>query len=497
MFRFEKIVGWFALMLIFAAPGIAAAQEKKRPNIIYIMSDDHASAAISAYGSWLAGVHKTPNIDRLAKGGMRFTSALVTNSICTPSRAAMLTAQYSHKNGVYTLADQMDPTRRHLAHWLRAAGYQTAIFGKWHLVTDPQGFDAWTILHNQGRYIDPILYSAGDKQTAPKKRGKVYPGYSEDVITDLSLDWIKSRDKSKPFMLLCHYKAPHRPWDPAPRFEKLYENVTIPEPPTLYDDHKNLSAAAQRAKMVIGRDMNFKTDLRVQPPAGLDENGLRKWAYQIYMKRYLACVKAVDENVGRILDFLEKEGLANDTIVIYTSDQGFFLGEHGWFDKRFMYEPCLTTPLLVRYPPGIKGGAVNNDMVLNIDYAPTLLDFAGVKIPSDVQGRSFRSLLEGKTVKDWRQSMYYRYWMHLDGSHNVTAHYGVRMPRYTLIYYYGTAAGTKGSKNENTPPEWELFDREKDPQQMRNVVNEPAYASVVAELRAELSRLRKELGDEK
>jgi arylsulfatase A-like enzyme len=482
-------LGLFLLVLFssISTPARAAQPEKKprRPNIVFIMADDHASAAISCYGSWLAKQHKTPSIDRLARGGMRFTNALVVNSICTPSRAAILTGKYSHKNGVYTLSDSLNPKTIHLAHLLRAVGYQTAIIGKWHLVTNPQGFDYWNILPGQGRYHDPILIGQNGK--------KVYKGYSTDVITDQGLDWLKRRDKDRPFLLLCHYKAPHRPWDPAPRFANLYKDVTFAEPPTLLDDYKNRARAEANTTMVIGEHMN-KTDLGQQKPADLTGNALRKWAYQIYLKRYLACVAAVDENVGRILDFLDKEGLNDDTIVIYTSDQGMFLGEHGFFDKRFMLEPCLTTPLIVRYPGRIKGATVNTDMVLNIDYAPTMLDYAGVKAPDEMQGKSFRSLLEGKIPRDWRKSMYYRYWMHL-AHHGVPAHYGVRTPRYTLIYYYGAPLGMKGAIDRPTAPEWELFDRRKDPEQMRNVYGDPAYAPVVRELRAELERLRKELGD--
>jgi arylsulfatase A-like enzyme len=482
-----------ALLVTVITQQTALAQEKparKQPNVLFIMSDDHASAAIGAYGSWLKGVVRTPNLDRLAKQGMRFTSALVTNSICTPSRAAILTGQYSHKNGVYTLNDAINPQRAHLGHLMRRQGYQTALVGKWHLMSDPTGFDYWNILPGQGVYIKPKLREMG------MKKPREYDGYSEDVITDISLDWLKKRDKDKPFLLFCHYKAPHRPWDPAPRFENLYKDVTIPEPATLLDDYKGRSKATANNRLRIGQDMNER-DLGAPIRKDLDADGLRKWAYQIYMKRYLSCVAAVDENVGRLLDYLEKEGLAEDTIVIYTSDQGFFLGEHGFYDKRFMYEPCLTTPLIVRYPPLTKAGAVNDNMVLNIDHAPTLLQLAGAEHPTDMQGRSYAPILRGQTPADWRTSMYYRYWMHLDGSHNVPAQYGVRTNRYTLIHFYGKGLGMKGAKEIDQPPEWELFDRAKDPQQMRNVHSDPAYADTVRELRAELERLRKEVGDER
>jgi arylsulfatase A-like enzyme len=482
-----------ALFVLMEAPLVVHAQgkpssPKKRPNILFIMSDDHANAAIGAYNSWLGKVVRTPHLDRLAKQGVRFKNALVTNSICTPSRAAILTGQYSQLNGVYTLADSIDPQRAHIAHLLRGLGYQTALIGKWHLGTDPAGFDYWNILPGQGQYIKPKLREMG------MKKPRDYEGYSEDVITDLSLDWLKKRDTNKPFLLFCHFKAPHRPWDPAPRFEDLYKDVTIPEPETLLDDYKGRSRATAAAKLRVGEDM-VERDLGVPIRKDLDRDALRRWAYQIYMKRYLACVAAVDDNVGRLLAFLDQAGLAEDTIVIYTSDQGFFLGEHGFYDKRFMYEPCLTTPLLIRYPPLTKAGAVHDAMVLNIDHAPTFLDLAGAAPAKDMQGRSYKTLLAGDTPADWRTSMYYRYWMHLDGSHNVPAQYGVRTPRYTLIHFYGKGLNMKGAKNIVTEPEWELYDRQQDPQQMRNLFNDPAHATTARELRAELERLRKELKD--
>jgi arylsulfatase A-like enzyme len=485
--------------VLLALPGAAEAageggkKPAKRLNIVYIMSDDHANAAIGAYGSWLKPVVKTPNLDKLAKQGMLFRNGMVTNSICTPSRAAILTAQYSHKNGVYTLADALPKGTVHLGHRLQALGYQTAIIGKWHLTIDPTGFNYWNILPGQGVYHNPKLREMGTK---PKELKEFKGGYSEDVITDLSLDWLKKRDKTKPFMLMCHFKAPHRPWDPATRFKDLYKDVKIPEPPTLLDDYKGRSKQVGNIRMRVGEDFQER-DLQMPIPKDMKRDELRHWAYQHYMKRYLACVAAVDENVGRLLAFLDAEGLAEDTIVIYTSDQGFFLGEHGFYDKRLMYEPALTTPLIIRWPGHTKAGSVNNDIVLNIDHAPTLLDAAGGEIPKEMQGRSYRSILEGKTPPDWRTSMYYRYWMHLDGAHNVPAHYGVRTARYSLIYFYGKGLGMKGAKDKDVTPEWELYDNQKDPLQMNNVHSNPDYAPVVRELTAELQRLRKEVGDDR
>jgi arylsulfatase A-like enzyme len=482
------------LFCALALPTLAAAQtpaRKKPPNILFIMSDDHANAAIGAYGSWLKNVVKTPHLDRLARQGMLFKNSLVTNSICTPSRAAILTSQYSHKNGVYTLDDALDKSRMHIGHLLRLLGYQTALIGKWHLQIDPTGFDYWNVLPGQGVYISPKLRPVGAR---PKEYTEYKGGYSEDVITDLSIGWLKKRDPAKPFLLFCHFKAPHRPWDPAPRFRDLYKDVAIPEPETLLDDYQGRARQVANIKMRIGQDFQDR-DLEVKIRKDLPKGELRQWAYQLYMKRYLSCVAAVDENVGRLLAYLDAEGLTDDTLIIYTSDQGFFLGEHGFFDKRLMYEPALTTPLIIRWPSHVKGGTVNSDMILNLDHAPTFLETAGAALPPEMQGKSYKSILEGKTPPDWRQSMYYRYWMHLDGSHNVPAHYGVRTNRYTLIYYYGKGLGKKGAKNIELAPEWELFDNQKDPQQVRNVYADPAYAAVVRELREELERLRREVGD--
>ncbi len=487
---------WFIVgcLIALSLPAAAHAQGKKKPpNIIYIMSDDHAMAAIGAYNSWLKPVVKTPNLDKLAKNGVRFTNSVVTNSICTPSRAAMLSGQYSHKNGVYTLADSLDKSRVHLAHLMRTLGYQTAIIGKWHLQIDPTGFDYWNMLPGQGVYINPKLRAIGTK---PKDLKEFTGGYSEDVITDLSIDWMKKRDKTKPFMLLCHFKAPHRPWDPAPRFKDLYKDTKIPEPETLLDDYKGRAKQVSLIRMRVGEDFQER-DLQMPIPKDMGRDELRKWAYQHYLKRYLSCVAAVDENVGRLLAFLEEAGLTEDTIIVYTSDQGFFLGEHGFYDKRLMYEPAITTPLIIRWPGHTRPGTVNNDMILNIDHAPTFLEVAGGKAAKEVDGKSYKSILQGKTPADWRTSTYYRYWMHLDGAHNVPAHYGVRSNRYTLIHYYGKGLNMAGAKNKDLDPEWELFDRQKDPQQMNNVYADKTYQETVRDLRSELDRLRKEYGDDK
>ena len=420
---------------------------------------------------------------------MLFKMSMVTNSICTPSRAAILTGQYSNKNGVYTLQDPLSKGTIHVGHLLRMLGYQTALIGKWHLAIDPTGFDYWNVLPGQGQYLNPRLRAMGAKA----KDFKEYKdGYSEDVITDISLDWLKKRDKDKPFFLMCHFKAPHRPWDPAPRFKDLYKDVKIPEPETLYDDFKGRSKQVANIKMRIGDDFRER-DLQMPIPM-MEAKELRKWAYQEYMKRYLSCVAAVDENVGRLLAWLEAEGLMEDTIIIYTADQGFFLGEHGWYDKRMIYDPSLLTPLIIRWPGHTKAGSVNEDMVLNLDHAPTFLDIAGGKAPESMQGKSYKSILEGKTPPGWRKSVYYRYWMHLDGDHNVPAHYGIRTDRYTLAYFYGKGLGMIARSNKDMTPEWELYDNQKDPQQIRNVYADPAYATVVRDLKMELERLKRDAG---
>ncbi len=467
------IANWSALA--------AAADAGKHPNILYMMADDHSASAISAYGS---RVNQTPNIDRLAAGGMRFDNCFCTNSICTPSRAAILTGQYSHINGVKTLADQIDPGHETVAKDLQAIGYQTAMIGKWHLVTDPKGFDYWNILPGQGVYHDPVLIDMGTK--------KKHTGYATDIITDISLDWLKARDKTKPFFLMCHHKAPHRPWEPDEKHMSMYTGE-IPEPDSILDKYDHRSKAAANATNKVGQNMN-KVDTKVDPPAGLDYAGLRHWAYQRYLQDYLRCVASVDDNVGRILDYLDAGKLADNTIVIYTSDQGMFLGEHGFFDKRFMYEESLRMPFLIRYPLEIKPKSVNRDIVLNIDFAPMFLDFAGQPTPKEMQGRSFRPLLQGHTPKDWRKAMYYRYWMHM-ADHGVPAHYGIRTTRYKLIYYYGKPLGSAGALPQQTPPEWELFDLETDPHEMDSVYGDPKYAKIQKQLTEEMYRLQKQFGD--
>jgi arylsulfatase A-like enzyme len=466
----NSLLLWVCLAL---AP-IAVAQP---PNIVFIMTDDHAAHAISAYGSKLI---KTPHLDRLAKQGMRFENAFVTNSICTPSRAVILTGKYSHLNGV-PVFNHIDNSQPLVSKYLQAAGYYTGVIGKWHLGANdakrpndgaPTGFDYWNILPGQGAYFDPVMIEMGQR--------KKLTGYTTDIITDLSMDFIKKRPVNKPFFLMYHHKAPHRNWQPAEKYRKQYEHYEPPIPATFNDDYKGKSDASKQATMHIDADLN-DNDLKMKPPANLSGAALKKWKFTRYMQDYLACVQSVDDNIGRFLDFLDQSGLAENTIVIYTSDQGFFLGEHNFFDKRFMYEESLRTPFIIRWPKRIKPGIVNKAMILNLDFAPTFLDAAGAKIPADMQGRSILPLLTGKTPPGWRTSMYYRYYH--PGHHNVAAHYGVRTMRYKLIYFHKLN-------------QWELYDLQKDPGETRNIYGEPNAAKTVEQLKKELQRLKQKYQDD-
>jgi len=460
---------------------------ERRPNILFIMSDDHASHAMSCYGS---RINETPNLDRIANGGARFDNCFCTNSICAPSRATILTGTYNHVNGVTTLGAKIDGRQDNVAKQLRASGYQTAIVGKWHLGHgghhDPTGFDYWDVLPGQGDYHDPEMSRMGESRRID--------GYVTDIITDLSLDWLAGRDRDRPFFLMLHHKAPHRWWEPDEKHANLYDDVDIPEPETFWDDYENRASAAGEARMRVDRDLTER-DLKGPTPEGLSAEEEKRWKYQRYIKDYLRCVASIDDNVGRVLDYLDEDGIADETIVVYTSDQGFFLGDHGWYDKRFMYEESLRMPLLIRYPDGIEAERVNEDMVLNVDFPATFLDYAGVKQPADYQGRSMRGVLEGATPADWRTSMYYRYWMHLT-HHHVYAHYGIRTHDHKLIYYYADAMGQPGTVDENKPPEWELFDLKEDPHELVNVYHDPDYADIVQSLKTEMRNLQLAVDDE-
>jgi arylsulfatase A-like enzyme len=448
----------------------AAELPGKRPNIVFIMSDDHAAHAISCYGS---RINKTPNIDRIAREGVRLDNCLCTNAICGPSRACILTGKYSHMNGFLDNNDTFDGSQQTFPKMLQNAGYKTAMVGKWHLVSDPTGFDYWNILPGQGEYVDPMMIENGKKV----KR----TGYVTDLITDTAIELIQKRDEDAPFCLMCHHKAPHRNWIPDARHADMYEKDDIPEPDTFKDDYANRSKAAAEAEMRVNRDLT-PTDLKQEPPPGLEGDALAHWKYERYIKDYLRVVASVDDNVGRLLDFLDKEGLAENTLVVYTSDQGFFLGDHGWFDKRFMYDESLRMPFVARFPGVIAPGTVNRDMALNVDFAPTFLDLAGVKAPGDMQGRSFLPVLRGETPPDWRAAMYYQYY-EFPQPHHVYPHYGVCTDRYKLIHYY-----LPGKIDE-----WELIDREKDPRELRSVYEDPEYGDVVKKLKKQIAAFRKAL----
>ena len=498
--------------------GILAAcspqtQETGPPNIIFIMSDDHAWQAVSSYNERLQYVAPTPNIDRIAQDGMLFDRCLVTNSICGPSRAAILTGKYSHLNeyvaNVY-IAGDFDGNQQTFPKLLREGGYTTAIIGKWHLGSEPTGFDHWDILPGQGHYYNPTFINKDGHYD-------VY-GYVSDIITDKTLEWLKDQESnSEPFMVMMHHKAPHREWEPGPRYLNRFQGVEFPEPFNLFDDWSGMGTAAREQDMTIEKTMRLDADLKMWGPGAsggpyqrtvgrMDEEqrklwdmtyepvreeferrnpqgrDLVRWKYQRYMYDYLATIQSVDESVGRILQYLEESGLDENTIVVYTSDQGFYLGEHGWFDKRFMYEESLRTPLVIKWPGHIKPGSVNKDIVSNLDFAQTFLDAAGLPEPEDMQGRSLLPLMRGESISDWRDAYYYHYYEY-PAVHSVKRHYGIATDRYKLMHFYYDI------------DEWEMYDLETDPHEMQNVYDDPSYAAVRDELHTRLDELREKYGE--
>lgn len=489
--------GYIIFMLAgLLAIGVKAQDGGKRPNIIFILSDDHAYQAISAYGSRLAS---TPNIDRIAREGALFTRAMVTNSICGPSRATLLTGKYSHKNG-YPLNEKKFNTDQPVFPMLmRDQGYQTAWIGKWHLGNLPRGFDYFRILNGQGQYYNPDLI--GEKDTTRVE------GYVTDIITGLTEDWLDARDTSKPFMLIVGEKATHREWLPDIQDLGAFDGVSFPLPPTFHDDYRGRVAAADQ-DMTIAKTMRLKEDLKVhadyehseiynrftpeQKKAFYDyyENkvsreydvrkdtgeALLQWKYQRYLKDYLSVARSMDRNIGKLLDYLDKKGLSKNTVVVYTSDQGFYLGEHGWFDKRWIYEESLRTPFVMRYPGVIKPGSTVSGMMLNIDWAPTMLDIAGIRKPDDMQGVSFLPLAEGKKEVPWRKAMYYHYY-EFPQPHHVYPHFGIRTERWVLVRFYGPGNF------------WELYDLQSDPHEVKNLYPDPAYKAKVAALKQQLKQL--------
>lgn len=508
--EFRK-TSFFAATLMGAAVGCTSQhtdkQDQTPPNIIFIMSDDHAEQAISCYGG---DINSTPNIDRLATEGVRFTNACVTNSICAPSRAVILTGKHSHMNGLMNNRHTFDSSQVTFPKLLQKAGYETAVIGKWHLKSPPSGFDYWKVLPGQGHYYNPDFIEMGEK--------KREQGYVTDLITEYSLDWLKEQAASgQPFCLLMQHKAPHRNWMPALKNVNKFDSVSFPVPETFFDDYETRGAAAREQTMEIATVMYPGYDLKLSDKEGSDnfsEDGmdhcyrrmdssqrttwnkgyrakndafhradlegeeLALWKFQRYMQDYLGTVESVDESVGKILEFLDSAGLAENTIVVYTSDQGFYLGEHGWFDKRFMYEESLSTPLLIRYPEKVNAGETRGELVQNLDFAETFLDYAGVDIPDDMQGRSLRPLMDDEETP-WRDALYYHYYEY-PAEHGVKRHYGIRTDQYKLIHFYFDV------------DEWELYDTDRDPQELNNLYGKPGYDSITEVLKNRLQELKRE-----
>lgn len=491
------------LGLLIALCYISCNQQAEKPNIIFIMSDDHASHAISAYGGIYKDIAPTPNIDRLADEGMLMTNTFCTNSICGPSRAAILTGKYSHKNGFYKNVggDPFDGNQQTFPKILQKNGYTTAIVGKWHLWSEPTGFDYYkyhVLNEEQGSYWDPV-YNENGKETQEK-------GYATNITGESTIDWLENkRDKSKPFMLMYQFKAPHRPWYPDEKYKALFDSIEMPYPKTFTDDYKTREQTAGKSMMSIENHLTNK-DLKITPPKGLSSKeyakwlrlgdkgedvspsdtltgaALKKWKYQTYIKDYLACIKSVDDNVGKLLKYLDENGLTENTIVIYTADQGFYLGDHGWYDKRFMYEESLRMPFMIRYPNKIKANQKNEDINLNIDFAPTILGMAGIKSPKEMQGKSFAPNIMGEKKSSDRDAMYYHYYEYPKW-HNVQPHYGIRTEKYKLIHFYYSI------------DVWELYDLEEDPNELTNLYSSENKKELIKKLKKKLYKLQKKYGD--
>ena len=511
----SRIKAAYALPL--AAAGLSAcseAVEQERPNIIFIMTDDHTTQAMSCYGGNLI---ETPNMDRIADEGMRFDNCYATNALSGPSRACILTGKFSHKNGFTDNASTFDGSQLTFPKVMRENGYATGVVGKWHLISKPQGFDHWSILlgqNEQGNYFKPVFYENG---TVVKE-----DGYVTDVITDKAIEFIDDVHDEKPFMLMLHHKAPHRNWMPAPRHLGIFNDTVFPEPETLFDDYEGRGEAARSQDMNIENTLDDEWDLKLltreEILAGnnrlhdvyirmpeevqhkwdsvyapriaeyrsgkLQGDELVRWKYQQYMRDYLATAMSVDESIGRVMEYLEEIGELDNTVIVYTSDQGFFLGEHGWFDKRFMYEECLRMPFVIRYPKMIKAGSTSKAICMNVDFGPTFLDLAGIEVPSEMQGRSFRKVLEkkGRIPAGWREAAYYHYYEY-PAEHSVKRHYGIRTSDCKLIHFY------------NDIDQWEMYDMKADPQEMRNVYDDPAYADKRTQMHRILEQVQQEYED--
>ena len=513
----------FSMLFIAAAPTLTATGEntaetnQKRPNIIYIMSDDHTTTGIGAYGGRFAPLDITPNIDRIGKEGIIMTNAYCTNSISTPSRACIMSGQYAQVNGIRDFEEPMAIEKQHLPIEMKKLGYQTAILGKWHLINQPEMFDYYNVFYGQGEYFNPVLCEKGETDKV-KLGGKMvlghrYEGHCSTVMGDLVLDWLKNkRDKDQPFFLCYQDKAPHDLFEFDPKYSEYLEDTFMPEPASLWDNTAHGSVATRgyndSMRDTIGSSIGRRNvirdmgrDLKMNMPDSISDFDYKRLAYQEYMKRYLRCVKGVDDNVGRLFAYLEKEGLMDNTIIIYTGDQGFMLGEHDYIDKRWMYEESMRMPFMVRYPKKIKAGSRSNAIVNNVDYTATMIDMAGGTVPAHLQGDSFKEILynEGAEPKGWKQATYYRYWMHMAHKHNNPAHFGIRTKEYKLIFFYGLDYKEREDANEfvkmQTPAAWELYDLRKDPHEMNNCYADPAYKDIIVKLKAQLKQMREDLNE--
>ncbi len=494
LIRFLSVACLVGSLLCAGGPSASFAAARK-PNILFIMSDDHTTQAFGVYGSRLAKLNPTPAIDALARGGMRFDRVFCNNSICTPSRASIITGQYPQTNGVLDLGGNIPPERQYLPTEMRKAGYHTAMVGKWHLKKEPAAFDYYCVLPGQGKYYDPIFRIRGERpwpRNTIQKRGQ----HSSDAVTDISLKWLKTGwDKKRPFFLMHHFKAPHDMFQNAKRYDGYLEDVTIPEPDNLHNQPApGFGSTATRAlgAGVTKAHPSWNLGRKLGIDQGLDEPAYGKAVYQKYLKRYLRCVKGVDDNVSRLVDYLKQTGQLDNTVIMYTGDQGFFLGEHDFMDKRWMYDEAMRMPFIVHYPKSVKPGSTNGWLINNTDFAPTILALAGVETPEYMQGRSFAGALAGKPrPADWRTSTYYRYWMHMAHALKVPAHFGIRAERYKLIFFYGCTPTGRG----NTPVAWEFYDLQNDPHEMKNQYANPACKAIIAKMKVELKETRKRLGE--
>jgi len=496
------------ILLFSALPGCNVANNKSKtpPNILFIMSDDHTAQAWGIYGGILEDFAHTPNIRKLAEEGCVLENCLVSNSICTPSRATILTGQYSHVNGVKTLGKGFTPEHNHIARVLSEEGYQTSVIGKWHLQTEPTGFDYYCVLPGQGRYWDPVLKTK-ENWGHYLEGGKEYKGFSTDVITDKTIDWIENRDPSKPFMAMCHFKATHEPFDYPDRFSHLYREVEIPVPESFYDQGAESTGRSFKGQSIDNLKKRYldasenpdqKRDFQFYPELPFSVEGLtymeaRLKTYQKFVKDFMRCGAAIDDNIGKLMDYLERSGLAENTIVIYTADQGYFLGEHGWFDKRLIYEESIHMPFVIRYPGEIPARTRNSDIIENVDFSALFADYAGIDYPESMQGRSFRENLKGHTPSDWREYGYYRYWQHQP---DRPGHFGIRGKRYKLAFFYGNGFKNDEQKEGEEPKSyWDFFDLQNDPNELRNAYFYPQYKDIISMLKEKLIEQRRLLGD--